>query len=276
MPIRSRGAGRRGPAAPATVAEPLVGVFTEALTALGSRGGDRRFRGRHASEPGQRRAGDGAAGVVSSPDSLPHRAQPSTSKRQTVELMHEHNFVTYEEFGRRFFRVRGDRRTCRAAFADIAGDSSEMGPMFQGPGGLAKVSARVQVQQPTARRTLGEAITFAVRIPLVIELTIDLWLDKPRFVVDGEIALRATARAADPLMIVIDIARPRFLDIAVHVTSNSLRGEIVRIIGNVDGEIRRFVAAHVAAEIDSPDSQQAKIIDVAGQIPQRGTRTTSD
>ena len=33
-----------------------------------------------------------------------------------------------------------------------------------------------------------------------------------------------------------------------------------------DRLIRRFVAAHVAAEIDSPDSQQAKIIDVAGQI----------
>jgi len=180
--------------------------------------------------------------------------------------MHEHNFVTYEEFGRRFFEFAVTEERVAAAFADIAGDSLEMGPMSQGPGGLAKVSARVQVQQPTARRTLGEAITFAVRIPLVIELTIDLWLDKPRFVVDGEIALRATARAADPLMIVIDIARPRPSDIAVHVTSNSLRGEIVRIIGNVDGEIRRFVAAHVAAEIDSPDSQQAKIIDVAGQI----------
>ena len=38
------------------------------------------------------------------------------------------------------------------------------------------------------------------------------------------------------------------------------------LIGNVDGEIRRFVAAHVAEEIDSPGSQQAKIIDVAGQV----------
>ena len=77
---------------------------------------------------------------------------------------------------------------------------------------------------------------------------------------------RATARAADPLLIVIDVAKPRPSDIAVHVTSKSLRGEIVRIIGNVDGEIRRFVAAHVAGEIDSPGSQQAMVIDVAGQV----------
>ncbi|MGI9161949.1 MAG: hypothetical protein ACR2JI_03335 [Mycobacterium sp.] len=180
--------------------------------------------------------------------------------------MHTHNFVTYEEFGRRFFEFAVTEERVAAAFAEIAGESFEMGPMSQGPGGLAKVSARVDIQQPQVRRTLGENITFAVRIPLVIELTVDLWLDRPRFVVDGDIALRATARAADPLLIVIDVAKPRPSDIAVHVTSKSLRGEIVRIIGNVDGEIRRFVAAHVAEEIDSPGSVQAKIIDVAGQV----------
>ena len=95
---------------------------------------------------------------------------------------------------------------------------------------------------------------------------VDLWLDKQRFTVDGDIALRATARAAEPLMIVIDVAKPRPSDIAVHVESKSLRGEIVRIIGGVDGEIRRFVAAYVAEEIDSPASQQAKIIDVAEEL----------
>ena len=141
-----------------------------------------------------------------------------------------------------------------------------MGPMAQGPGGLAKVTAKVQVQQPHVRRSIGDTITFAVRIPLVIELIVDLWLDKQRFVVDGDIALRATARAAEPLLIVIDVAKPRPSDIAVHVTSKSIRGEILRVIAGVDGEIRRFVAAYVAEEIDSPASQRAKLIDVAGQV----------
>ena len=49
----------------------------------------------------------------------------------------------------------------------------------------------------------------------------------------------------------------------MHVTSKSLRGEILRILAGVDGEIKRFVAAYVAEEVDSPASQQAKIIDVA-------------
>jgi hypothetical protein len=175
--------------------------------------------------------------------------------------MHTHNFVTYEEFGRLFFEVAVTEERVAAAFAEIAGGDITMGPMSQGPVGLAKVTARVKIQQPNVRRNLGDTITFAVRIPLLIELIVDLRLDKQRFMVDGD-----TARAAEPLMIVIDVAKPRPSDIAVHVTSKSLRGEIVRIIGGVDGEIRKFVAAYVAEEIDSPASQQAKIIDVATQV----------
>ena len=178
----------------------------------------------------------------------------------------EHNYVTYEEFGRRFFEVAVTEERVAAAFAEIAGGDITMGPMSQGPAGLAKVTARVKIQQPHVRRSVGDTITFAVRIPLLIELVVDLWLDKQRFVVDGDIALRATARAAEPLIIVIDVAKPRPSDIAVHVTSKSFRGEIVRLIGGVDTEIRRFVAAYVAEEIDSPASRQAKIIDVETEL----------
>ena len=175
------------------------------------------------------------------------------------------NYVTYEDFGRRFFELAVTEERVAAAFAEIAGDEFEMGPMAQGPAGLARVTAKVKIQQPHVRRTLGDTITFAIRIHLIIELVIDLWLDKQRFVIDGDIALRATARAAQPLLIVIDVAKPRPSDIAVHVTSRSVRGEILRILAGVDGEIKRFVAAYVAEEIDSPASQQAKIIDVAEQ-----------
>jgi hypothetical protein len=175
------------------------------------------------------------------------------------------DYVTYQDFGRRFFELAVTEERVAAAFAEIAGDEFEMGPMAQGPAGLARVTAKVKIQQPHVRRTLGDTITFAIRIPLVIELVIDLWLDKQRFVIDGDIALRATARAAQPLLIVIDVAKPRPSDIAVHVTARSVRGEILRILAGVDGEIKRFVAAYVAEEIDSPASQQAKIIDVAEQ-----------
>jgi hypothetical protein len=109
-------------------------------------------------------------------------------------------------------------------------------------------------------------ITFIIHIPLSIDLLLDLRLDKQRFVVSGDIALRATARAAEPLLLIVDVAKPRPSDITVNVSSRSFRGEVLRILAGVDGEIRRFIALYVAEEIDSPQSQAAQVIDVAHQL----------
>jgi hypothetical protein len=175
-------------------------------------------------------------------------------------------YMTYEEFGRRFFEVAvSEERVCNA-IAAIAGDAFEMGPMGQGPGKIAKVTAKVRIMDPRVTRQVGDMITFAIRIPLEIDMVVDLRIDKPKFMVFGEIALRATARAAEPLLLILDVEKPRASDISIHVTSKSLRGEVVRVIGGLDAEIRRFIAAHVAGEIDSPASQKAKIIDVATSI----------
>lgn len=175
-------------------------------------------------------------------------------------------YVTYEEFGRRFFEIAVTEARVGGAIADIAGEAFEMGPIGQGPGKIAKVTAKVRIQDPRVTRQLGETITFAIRIPLEIDMVIDLRIDRPKFMVFGEIALRATARAAEPLLLILDVEKPRPSDIAIHVTSKSLRGELLRIVAGVDAEIKRFIAAHVSGEIDSPASQKAKIIDVADRL----------
>jgi hypothetical protein len=176
------------------------------------------------------------------------------------------DYMTYEEFGRRFFEVAVTEDRVGGAIATIAGDAFEMGPIAQGPGKIAKVTAKVRVQDPRVTRKVGETITFAIRIPLEIDMVVDLRIDKPKFMVFGEIALRATARAAEPLLLILDVEKPRPSDISIHVTSQSLRAEVVRIIGGIDAEIRRFIAAHVSDEIDSPASRKAKIIDVADRL----------
>ncbi|MGE0215734.1 hypothetical protein [Mycolicibacterium sp.] len=175
-------------------------------------------------------------------------------------------YVSYEEFGRRFFEIAVTEERVGGAIGEIAGEAFEMGPIAQGPGRIAKVTARVNIQQPRVTRQLGDQITFAIRIPLEIDMVVDLRIDKPKFIVFGEISLRATARAAEPLLLILDVEKPRPSDISIHVTSKSLRAEVVRIIGGVDAEIKRFIAAHVAGEIDSPASQKAKIIDVADRL----------
>ncbi|MCK5751680.1 MAG: hypothetical protein KAH46_03135, partial [Mycobacterium sp.] len=106
------------------------------------------------------------------------------------------DLVTYEEFGRRFFEVAVTEQRVGDAIGAIAGEAFEMGPIAQGPGRLAKVTAKVRIMAPRVTRDLGEAITFSIRIPLEIDMVVDLRIDKPKFMVFGEIALRATARAA--------------------------------------------------------------------------------
>ena len=183
-----------------------------------------------------------------------------------MTTMHVENEMTYEEFGRRFFEVAVTEDRVGGAIGSIAGDEFEMGPMGQGPGKIAKVTAKVRIQDPRVSRQVGEMITFSIRIPLEIDMVVDLRIDRPKFMVFGEIALRATARAAGPLLLILDVEKPRPSDISIHVTSKSLRGEVVRILGGIDAEIKRFIAAHVSDEIDSPQSQKAKVIDVATTI----------
>ncbi|KKW62930.1 hypothetical protein ABQF17_22460 [Mycolicibacterium elephantis] len=174
--------------------------------------------------------------------------------------------ITYEEFGRQFFEIAVTEERVGSAIAAIAGDEFQIGPIAQGPGRIAKVTAKVRVQDPRLTRHVGDMITFAIRIPLEIDMVVDLRIDKPQFMVFGEINLRATARAAAPLLLILDVEKPRSSDISIHVTSKSLRGEVLRVLAGIDAEIRRFIAAHVAGEIDSPASQKAKVIDVSESI----------
>jgi hypothetical protein len=188
-----------------------------------------------------------------------------------MDTMADHTYMTYEEFGRKFFEVAVTEERVGNAIGEIAGEAFEMGPMAQGPGNFAKVTAKVNVQHPRVTRHVDEMIAFDIRIPLEIELVVDLRIDKPKFLVFGEIALRASALAAAPLLLILDVEKPRPSDISVYVTSKSLRAEIVRILGNIDAEIKRFIAAHVAGEIDSPGAQKAKVIDVAEQLDEAWT-----
>lgn len=183
-------------------------------------------------------------------------------------VMQGFEYVSYETFGRRFFEVAVTEERVGAAFAAIAGSQFDMPAMAQGPGRIAKVSASVTIKQPQVTRNVDDSITFDIHIPLLIDLLVDLRIDKQRFTVDGDIGLSATARAAEPLLLIVDVAKPRPSDITVHVASKSIRGELLRIVAGVDAEIRRFIAQYVNEEIDAPESQAAQVIDVAEQLDQ--------
>src|SRR3984957_12223716 len=96
-------------------------------------------------------------------------------------LMQGLDYISYETFGRRFFEVAVTEERVGAAFAAIAGSQFDMPPMAQGPGKIAKVSANVTIKQPQVTRNVDDSITFDIHIPLLIDLLVDLRIDKQRF-----------------------------------------------------------------------------------------------
>ena len=93
--------------------------------------------------------------------------------------------LTYEEFGRRFFEVAVTEERVGSAFSAITGGSFDVGPIPSGPGGLARVTAHVEIGEPRIARNVGELITFTVEIMLTIGLVVDLRVDRIKYDVDG-------------------------------------------------------------------------------------------
>ena len=62
--------------------------------------------------------------------------------------MENHDYVTYEEFGRKFFEVAVTPERVAAALAEIAGSEFAMEPIAQGPGEDRQSQRQCQDQRP--------------------------------------------------------------------------------------------------------------------------------
>ncbi|MFI5778007.1 hypothetical protein [Nocardia sp. NPDC051570] len=176
------------------------------------------------------------------------------------------SYISYEEFGRHFLEYAASTERIVGAFGQLTGAAFDFGPIGAGPGKLAKVSAQVQLGQPTLSREVGRHIEFDLKIPLSVDLTLDLAVDRHRYEVDGYVRVHLTVRTAEPLRVIIDIAEPRAGDVRINVDTDTRRGQLVRIVAGVDHEIRRFVARYIAKEIRKPHIAAARDIDVAGRL----------
>ncbi|MFI9509094.1 hypothetical protein [Nocardia sp. NPDC052566] len=175
-------------------------------------------------------------------------------------------YISYEEFGKRFLAYAATEERIAGAFGQLTGTAFDFGPIGVGPGKLAKAGAQVRLGAPSVRRYVDELISFELIIPLDVDMLIDLLIDQHRFDVDGTIHLHLTARTAEPLRVVIDIAEPRPSDVRINVATDTVRGQLLRILASVDQEIRRFVARYIAKEIRKPHIAAARDIDVATRL----------
>jgi hypothetical protein len=181
------------------------------------------------------------------------------------------DYIDYAEFGRRFFATAVSRARVLDGVRTMTGRPIEVGPLSVGPMGLAKVRARGIVGEPTLEPRDTDEISFALTIPADLHMTIQTGIDTYRFDADVRVNLVLTARAAHPLVIVIDVPEPSSRDIDVQVKADGLRATVVQTLASVDTEIKRAVAKFVRRELRKPALQQATHFDVARALERFAT-----
>ena len=180
--------------------------------------------------------------------------------------------LTYAEFGERFFFYAVTAERIEASLSALAGDPIAFGPIAAGPGGIAQVKARGTTGAGTATRLEGDEVRFRLRIPVSLDLRIQLGPDHHDFEVGLVVGLELHARAEEPLRVVIDITPPSGRDVEVKLSTQALRSSMLQRVAGIDREIARFVARYVATEIDKEHIKAARDIDVAARIEEGWNR----
>ena len=185
---------------------------------------------------------------------------------------------TYEEFGALFFRAAVTPDRILGAVDGIAGKPIDFGPMGVGPGRIAQVTAKGQIGEAIATEIPGLPISYHLVVPVELDFTINLQVEKERFHASVEVPLIVTAHATRDLRIVVDVTPPNPDELKLDLAADGLRAGLLGRIANVDGELRRFVAKYVARELEKPHVVATRNIDVgvsidvawAGMAPGRG------
>jgi hypothetical protein len=173
------------------------------------------------------------------------------------------DWITYQEFGRRFFpRLVTAARVLDVA-EGLAGRAIEVGPLRTGPRAAATVEVKGTVRVPRLiDLETADPVTFGLIVPVALDIVIDV-LKANRYRAEVAIPLTLLVRAADPLLIVIDACPPTPEQIAVELRAEGLRARALGALGGLRGQIATQVAAVVGRELSD---SAGRTIDVAARI----------
>ncbi|AYF72761.1 hypothetical protein D7D52_01475 [Nocardia yunnanensis] len=209
-----------------------------------------------------------------------------------------HEWIGYDEFGRRFFSRIVTAERVQQVVESMAGKAIEVGPLRTGPGNKAEVLVQGSVRLPrvavagaatvapppepriaelpataaeSARAAAAAAselshdpalVRFDLMIPVSLDISVDV-LQTNRYRAEVQVPVALTARAADPLLIVIDAVPPRAGDIDLEMTAHGWRAAA---LGKIAG-MRKQLAAQVAQVVRSEVADVSRrTIDVGARL----------
>jgi len=158
--------------------------------------------------------------------------------------------VTYAEFGENFVVATVSPERVSSAIRRIAGDTVELGPLRAGPGGAATVRAKGTIGEPRTEELDTDLLSFSVRLPVELHDA------------TGEIELHLTVLTLDPpaLMIEVDPVEPSHVHFEIR--SKGFQARVLERAGDVEGELRRQVAAFVNQQVASPDARRYACVEL--------------
>lgn len=174
--------------------------------------------------------------------------------------------TSYAEWGADFFHEAISEERVLGAVETIMGRPLDIGPVGVGPGRIAKVRAFGRIGKPTAASLPGERIAYRVVLPVDVTFELDLQVDVQRFEADVLVPITLTALALSGVRIHIHVQPPRPDEVQVRVRAPNRRATLVQRLGNVEGELQRFVADYVRRELEEPHVRAARDIDVSSVI----------
>ncbi|MEV0030674.1 hypothetical protein [Nocardia sp. NPDC050793] len=177
----------------------------------------------------------------------------------------EFDWIDYGEFGHRFFARIVTRDRVFEVVDKMAGRPIAVGPLKAGPKDRATVTVQGAIRQPRlAERVAGpdDLVEFDLTLPVGLDITVQVFKAN-EYRADVEIPLVLIARAADPLLIVIDVPPPATDDLRMHFKAHGMRAAT---LGALAG-IRKQVIAQVERVVREQLGDIAgRTIDVAARI----------
>ena len=170
--------------------------------------------------------------------------------------------MSYGEFGSAFVQHAVSPSRVAEVLARITGDSITVGPVAAGPGGAARATCTGTLAPPTLRRTSQDPVVYAVTLPVTVTLSVDVAGSTHRY--DGSLEVRfdIAVHIEEPLTIVVVPAKVTARDVSCDIGAKGLRAKAVAALGDLDGELRREVAAYVNGRMEGEDAAAVTRIDL--------------
>ena len=176
------------------------------------------------------------------------------------------NPIPYEQFGVNFVTMAVTDARLGDALAAVAGDVIKVGPMAVGPGHAATVDAEGRIGAPAITRHEGTPLAFTAKLPVDLSLDVKVAGVNHHYDARLSVPLELTVLTAEPISLVIDVARVSSRDVDVQLKATGMRAKVLSRLGNVEDEIKRQVARFVREKVDSPEGERARRIDILPMI----------